>query len=63
MSRDDPQAGEVYFEHRRIGSLTKVSAVDAATGTEISIAGPSTADPRALEKVALQKLLYVMSKK
>lgn len=51
-----PKAGEIYFEHYHVGTFAKVSAIDAATGTEVVIAGPVNADPRALEEVALRKL-------
>lgn len=51
-----PRAGEVYFEHRAIGRQVKVSAIDGATGAEVSIVGPVSADRRALEALALRKL-------
>lgn len=56
------RAGEVYLEFKVIGHSVKVTAVDAATGTEVSIAGPASTDRRLLEKNALNKLKYVMSK-
>jgi hypothetical protein len=34
----------------------KVSAVDAATGVEVSVAGPASASQSELQRVALQKL-------
>jgi hypothetical protein len=53
----DPKPGEVYFEFTAIGRSVKVSAIDAATGTEVSVMGPSTASQTDLERLALQKLL------
>jgi hypothetical protein len=54
---DRPQPGEVYFEFVAIGRTVKVSAIDAATGTEVSIIGPATASQADLRRLALQKLL------
>ena len=34
----------------------KVSAIDAATGTEVSVMGPATASQADLQRLALQKL-------
>jgi len=61
-NRRGPRSGEVYFELITIGNSVKVSAIDAATGTEVSIAGPRNASQKELERIALQKLLRVMSK-
>lgn len=52
----EARSGEIYFEHFRIGVFAKVSAVDAASGEEVSIVGPASADPRMLEEAALRKL-------
>ena len=54
---------EVIFEFLRIGAAVKVTAVDAATGTEVSIIGDPNAGQEALRRVARQKLDYVMSRK
>ncbi|MEM6834461.1 MAG: hypothetical protein AAGA36_07625 [Pseudomonadota bacterium] len=40
----------------------KVSAIDPLTGTEVSIVGSPAASQRQLERVAVQKLKYVLSK-
>jgi hypothetical protein len=48
--------GEIYFEFTAIGRSVKVSAIDAATGTEVSIMGPATASRADLQRLALQKL-------
>jgi hypothetical protein len=47
---------EVYFEFTAIGAVVKVSAIDAATGTEVSVMGPAGAAQFDLERLALAKL-------
>jgi len=47
---------EVYFEFTAIGRSVKVSAIDAATGLEVSVVGPASASRADLERLALQKL-------
>jgi hypothetical protein len=47
---------DVYFEFTAIGSTVKVVAIDAATGTEVTIMGPANAAQAHLEQLALQKL-------
>jgi hypothetical protein len=54
MARDE--TGEVYFEFTAIGAVVKVAAIDAATGTEVSVMGPGSAGPSDLEQLALAKL-------
>lgn len=54
---------EILFEIVAFGNVVKVIAVDAATGTEVSIQGPANAGEAALKNAALRKLDYVMSKK
>jgi Domain of unknown function (DUF6898) len=53
---------EVLFEFRRVGAAVKVTAVDAATGTEVSLVGDPAAGEAALKRLAKQKLDYVMAK-
>ena len=40
MADADPR--EVYFEFTAIGGSVKVVAIDAATGTEVTVSGPPT---------------------
>lgn len=54
---------EVLFELRRVGAFVKVTAIDAQTGTEVSIVGNPAAGEVMLKRTALQKLEYVMAKK
>ena len=55
MSRE-PQAGEIYIEFRPVGHQVKVTAIDAATGVEVSTFGPASASPEDLKRVAVRKL-------
>jgi len=54
---------EVYLEFLVVGDSIKVVAVDAASGTEVSITGSVHAPKAELEKVAMDKLRYVMGLK
>jgi ABC-type hemin transport system ATPase subunit len=47
---------EVYFEFVSIGTSVKVVAIDAATGTEVSVIGPVGAAQSDLQRLALGKL-------
>jgi len=47
---------DVYFEFTTIGASVKVVAIDAATGTEVSVIGPANAAQSDLERLALSKL-------
>lgn len=53
---------EVIFEFLLIGMALKVTAIDAATGAEVSIVGDPHASQESLRRLALQKLDYVMRK-
>ena len=50
------EGGEVFFEFTAIGRSVKVSALDAATGIEVSVVGPASASQADLQRLALQKL-------
>lgn len=47
---------EVFFEFTAIGAIVKVVAIDAATGTEVSVMGPAGAAQADLERLAVAKL-------
>jgi hypothetical protein len=51
-----PGEREVIFEIRRVGAFAKVSAVDVATGMEVSVSGPATADDALLRQLARRRL-------
>jgi hypothetical protein len=53
---------ETIFEFIRIGAAVKVTAVDAATGIEVSIVGDPAAGEEALKRLARQKFDYVLAK-
>lgn len=60
----DTLAGrEVIIELQPVGNIVKVSAVDTATLTEISIQGPASAGEEMLKRNAIKRLEYVMKKK
>ena len=46
-----------------VGASAKVSAIDSATGTEVSVTGPANADRATLEAAAIQKLDFVLKKR
>lgn len=56
MAIPDPNRREVLFEFTAIGSTVKVSAIDAATGIEVSVMGPTHASRNDLQKLAVAKL-------
>ena len=53
---------ETIFEFVRVGAAVKVTAVDPATGTEVTIVGDPAAGETALRRLARQKLDYVLAK-
>ena len=54
---------EVFIEIVTVGAYAKVSAIDAVTGTEVSIVGPANADRTSLEAAVIAKLEFVLKKK
>lgn len=56
------QLREVLFEFQRVGNYIKVSAVDPVTYTEVSIVGSPRAGQAALQRVAANKLRYVLDR-
>ena len=57
------QNREIIIEFFPIGQLVKVTAMDAASLTEISIQGPKSAGEDTLKTNALNRLEYVLRKK
>jgi hypothetical protein len=55
-SGDRSEPDEVYFELTALGGSMKVAAIDAATGTEVTVIGPARASEADLKRLALQKL-------
>jgi hypothetical protein len=54
---------EILIEIVTLGAFAKVTAIDSATGTEVSLTGPSHASRASLEAAAIGKLQFVMKKK
>lgn len=54
---------EVIFEFQPVGNIMRVSAMDTATLTEITIQCPVTAGEAAFKKNGLLRLEYVLRKK
>lgn len=54
---------DIYVEFRVQGNLVKVSAIDSASGAEVSIFGPRTTPRDTLIRNAVAKLEYILKKK
>ena len=54
---------EVLFEMSKVGAYMKVVAVDARTGTEVSIVGPANAPVEQLKRQAVNRLIWVLKRK
>ena len=55
VAQDEGEGG-VYLEFQTVGHIVKVSAIDPASGTEVSTFGPVGAARADLETLALAKL-------
>jgi len=53
----------VIVEFHRIGNAIKVSAIDPATLTEVSIVGVPSLSEAELTRAVMRKLEYVLSRK
>ncbi len=54
--------GDVIIEFHQVGAYVKVSAVDTATYTEVSIVGDPSRSEEALKQAAIRKLEYVLER-
>lgn len=63
MSDEPLKNREIIFEFTVIGPYTKVTAVDVASMTEISISGPRGTAEAILRSNAVKRLEFVMRKK
>jgi hypothetical protein len=59
---DGELIGEVLFEIAAYGNAVKVSAIDPATNTEVSIVGSPAMSPYTLKMNAMRKLKHVLAK-
>ncbi len=62
MSKPPLQGREVIFELKPFGNVMKITAMDCATLTEITIQGPLNASEAILKNNALKRLEYVLRK-
>ena len=53
---------EVFIEFHSIGQFVKVTAMDTATMTEVSIQGSVSSSEATLKTAALRRLAYVLKK-
>jgi hypothetical protein len=53
---------EILIESVQIGNSLRITAVDAATGTEVSFQAPLTSSRAAIQRLAADKLSYVLAK-
>ena len=53
---NEEHSGTVYFEFTVVGTTVKLSAIDGATGIEVSVIGPASASQADLERLAVAKL-------
>jgi hypothetical protein len=53
---------ETLFEFYQIGAFTKATAIDAETGLEVSIVGPSNSSELVLRNNALRKLAAALKR-
>jgi len=56
------QIGDVFLEFQRVGHCVKVTAVDPASLTEVSIMGPPSAGEDVLGRNAIRKLAYALGR-
>jgi hypothetical protein len=63
MDKTRGDGREVLIEITVLGTYAKVTAIDSASGTEVSVMGPANAPRASLQAAALNKLDFVMKKK
>ena len=56
------QGREIILELRPVGNIMRVSAMDTATMTEVTLQGPINAGEHVLKQNVLAKLEYVLRK-
>ena len=57
-----PERRTIILEMTRVGASQKVTAVDDATGIEVSFVAPASAARSDIERLARRKLAYVLRK-
>lgn len=56
-------AREILFEFQVLRGSVRATAIDPATGVEVTVVGPSTALQSDLERIAARKLLRALAKR
>ena len=56
MRQNRPSQGRIFLEFQVVGTSQKVSAIDEATGIEVSVTGPVSAPREQISNIAVQKL-------
>lgn len=54
---------EILIETVQIGASLRVTAIDAATGTEVVFQAPANAGQETIRRIAIDKMKFVMAKK
>ena len=54
---------EILIEYVQIGHSFRVTAVDADSGTEVVFQAPVNTSRKEMERIAVSKMKYVLSKK
>lgn len=62
MTPKGKDIGTVYFEVRVIGNAAQVTAIHAATGTEVKVTCPATLAQSSMQLAALRRLQSVLAK-
>lgn len=59
---DRPRPGEIYLEYLPLGRQLRVVAIDAATGVEVTVVGPSTVPAEEVGRIAARKLKWRLAR-
>lgn len=62
MNREKSGQGEIYLEFQPVGRQVKVTAIDASTGIEVVVFGPSSVSSNDLKDLAVRKLMRRLEK-
>ena len=62
VSSHKPGTHEILIECTQIGNAVRVTAVDVATSVEINFQAPASTSRATIERLAKDKLVYVMKK-
>lgn len=58
----EPRPGEIYLEFQQVGQAVRVTAIDAASGEEVVVMGPTSATRNDLQRIAVRKLKMKLGK-